>query len=44
MSAKWKGVVHSLEKKVLNINWVVDRGESVKTLADEFGVGEQTGT
>lgn len=42
MSAKRKRVVLSLEKKVLIINRAVDRGESVKKLADEFGVGEQT--
>lgn len=42
MSAKRKRVVLSLEKKVLIINWAVDRGESVQKLANEFGVDQQT--
>jgi len=42
MSAKRKRVALSLEKKVLIINRAVDRSESVKKLADEFGMSEQT--
>lgn len=42
MSAKRNCVVLSLEKKVLIINRVVDHGESVQKLANEFGVGQQT--
>ena len=42
MSVKQKCVVLSLEKKVLIINRVVDHGESVQKLANEFGVGQQT--
>ncbi|XP_056636254.1 jerky protein homolog-like [Diorhabda sublineata] len=42
MASKRKRVVLSLEQKVFIINRVLDRGESVRKVAGEFGVGEQT--
>lgn len=42
MSQKRKRIVLTIEQKLEIINRVVDKGESVKKLSAEFGVGEQT--
>lgn len=42
MSTKRKRTVLSLKKKVEIINRVVDKSESVKKIAIEYGIGEQT--
>lgn len=41
MSQKRKRIVLTIEQKLEIINRVVDKGESVKKLSAEFGVGEQ---